>query len=492
MAARAALAQRLEARTAEALLVDDPMESLRWQFLLSRPRISALTSVVYYPSAVPADASERVAILASRRGIRIPEVLGALGATASVAQFGEERLYEDVRVPGRAYQLVPRAGWRVLGQPDSPPAAADGDLGTVWPEQRLAQSKADPLVLDLGAPRSVARLVLWPTALTDLIVPLEVAASLDAIAWDRLGVTPAEVAQPIFIAARRPLFRPRNGWLELVTAPRPARYLRIRPAEPGSIGVGMVGELFVYEAVDQPVQEGPDLDALLRVVRARGVTRLLADPVVSARVALVTKGAVATLPANGVLNSHGFSPPTHLFARLRLRETDAALVAAEDAGELLARFEAAGVPATSEPIGSAVLFQLAGPPVTSGRCRRLDWRVASETPEPDGRSARYVVEGRLPEAIRVATIRLEHPRVSTRYATILEVGLSDDGGTWRTVDGAHPVAEWAWAGRMLFTFSGGATELALGGRPGRAVRVGVRLPYRGEGAITSLCVRGST
>ncbi len=492
MAARAALAQRLEARTAEALLVDDPMESLRWQFLLSRPRISALMSEVYYPSAIPADASERVAILASRRGARIPEQLEAVGATASVVRFGEERLYEDVRVPGRAYRLLPRAEWRALGQPDSPPAAADGDLGTVWPAQRLAQSEADPLVLDLGAPRSVARLILWPTALTDVIVPLEVAASPDAITWDRLGVTPAEVAQPIFIAGRRPLFRPRNGWLELVTAPRSARYLRIRPAEPGSVGVGMVGELFVYEAVDQPVQEGPDVDALLRAIRARGVTRLLADPVVSARVTLVTKGAVATLPANGVLNSHGFSPPTHLYARLRLRETDAALVAAEDATELRERFEAAGVPVTSEPIGPAVLFQLAGPLVTSGRCRPLDWRVASETPEPDGRSARYVVEGRLPELTRLATIRLEHPRVSTRYAAILGVGLSDDGGTWRTVDGARPVAEWAWAGRTLFTFSGGATELALGERPGRAVRVEVWLPYRGEGAITSLCVRGST
>ena len=92
--------------------------------------------------------------------------------------------------------------------------------------------------------------------------------------------------------------------------------------------------------------------------------------------------------------------------------------------------------------------------------------MASETPEPDGRSARYVVEGRLPELARLATIRLEHPRVSTRYAAILGVGLSDDGRTWRAVDGVRPVPEWAWAGRTLFTFSGGASELALGGAAG--------------------------
>ncbi len=53
IAARAALGERLQARPAEALLVDDPMESLRWQFLLSRPRISALLSEVYYPAVAP-------------------------------------------------------------------------------------------------------------------------------------------------------------------------------------------------------------------------------------------------------------------------------------------------------------------------------------------------------------------------------------------------------------------------------------------------------
>jgi hypothetical protein len=372
-----------------------------------------------------------------------------------------------------------------------PSSVADGDLGTVWPARRLDRSEAGELVLDLGALRALSRLVLWPTALTDLIVPLEVAGSLDAVTWERLGVAPEQVGLPAFIAERRPVFRPRNGWLELDTAPQPVRYLRVRPAESGSIGVGMVGELFGYEAVDRPPAEDLDVDALVRVVQARGATRLLADPVVSARVSLATRGAVATVPANGALNSHGFSPPTYLFARLRLRETDAALVPAEDAGELRVRLAAAGVLATSEPIGPYVLFQPTGPAITSGRCRPTDWRVTAEVPEADGRSARYVVEGRLPEATRVATIRFEHPRVSARYAAILGVGLSDDGRTWRAVEGVRSVPEWAWAGRTLFTLSGGASELAVGGASGSAVRVEVRLPYRGEGAITSLCVRRS-
>src|SRR5262249_12826138 len=81
------------------------------------------------------------------------------------------------------------------------------------------------------------------------------------------------------------------------------------------------------------------------------------------------------------------------------------------------------------------------------------------------------------------------PRVSTRNVVILAIGVSEDGGAWRTVTDTHPVPEWAWAGRTLFTFSAGATELALGGPSGRAVRIEVHLPYRGPGGITSVCAR---
>ena len=491
MANREALAQHLHVRAPDALLVEAGRSSFLWQFLLDKVVVSEFMTDGYYPSALGADAAEHVAMLATRGDDRMWTQLDVLGATATATRFGQEWLYEDIRMPSRAYRLVSRTGWRSLGESAMPPSVADGDLGTVWPSRRLDRSEAGELVLDLGALRTLARLVLWPTALTDVIVPLEVAGSLDAVTWQRLGVTPARIAQPVFAVGQRPLFRPRNGWLELDTAPRLARYLRVRPVESGSIGVGMVGELFAYEALAQPPAETLDVDVLVRVLQTRGVTRLLADPVVSARVSLATRGTVATMPASRALNSHGFSPPPYLFARLRLRETDAALVPSEDAGEVAARLAAAGVPVTSEPMGPYVLFQPTGPLITSGRCRPTDWRVTAEVPEADGRSARYVVEGRLPEATRVATIRLEHPRVSTRHAAILGVGLSDDGRTWRPVEGVRPAPEWAWAGRTLFTFSGGASELVAAGASGSAVRVEVRLPYRGEGAITSLCVRRS-
>jgi len=489
IARREAFFGHLDAHPTEAVLTDNPYESLVLQFLRDRPIVSSMATEIYYPSALRADASARVSILAERYASPVESTLEALGASATVRQFGAWRFFEDVRVPARTFRLLPRTGWRVIGEPEVPPSVADGDLGTEWPARRLAESEATPLVVDMGATHAVARLVLWPTAPTDVLVPLEVAGSMDATTWERLGVTPAHVAEPAFAVRERPLFRPRNGWLELVISPRPVRYLRVRPVDAGSIGVGMVGELFAYEAADQPRDPGPDVDALLQRLRARGVTRLLADPVASARVALATKVAITTVPANGVLNNHGLAPPTLFYARLRLRKRDAALVPAEDAEELRQRLQAAAVPVTTEAVGSFVLFQPAGPVVTGARCRSAEWRVTRETPEADGRSARYVVEGRLRAHTRLAGIRLEHPRVSSRYTTILAIEASDDGGAWRPIVDFRPVPEWVWVGRTLFTFASGASDLAVGGVSARALRVEVRLPFRGEGAITSLCVR---
>ena len=91
--------------------------------------------------------------------------------------------------------------------------------------------------------------------------------------------------------------------------------------------------------------------------------------------------------------------------------------------------------------------------------------------------------------MRVAAIRLQHPLVSSHDTALLALEVSEDEGTWRPVSDVRSVPEWAWAGRTLFTFASGASEIALAGVPARAVRLEVRLPFRGEGAITSLCVR---
>src|SRR5207342_3163192 len=110
--------------------------------------VSSMTTEIYYPSALRSDASPRVSMLAERDAALVESKLRTLGASATMSQFGAWRFFDDVRVPARAFRLLPRAGWRVVGEPGMPPSVADGDLGTEWPARRLAESEAVPLVVD--------------------------------------------------------------------------------------------------------------------------------------------------------------------------------------------------------------------------------------------------------------------------------------------------------------------------------------------------------
>ena len=158
------------------------------------------------------------------------------------------------------------------------------------------------------------------------------------------------------------------------------------------------------------------------------------------------------------------------------------------------RFTTAALPVTSEALGPFVLFQPVGPlrhvgPVPLGRLAgdggdaRRRTAAARGTPSRDASRPPCVSSG------SVWSTR-EYPAGTRRFSG---VGVSDDGGGVAPgLRRARPVPEWAWAGRTLFTFSSGASELAVGGVSARAVRVEVRLPFRGEGAITSLCVRAES
>lgn len=68
--------------------------------------------------------------------------------------------------------------------------------------------------------------------------------------------------------------------------------------------------------------------------------------------------------------------------------------------------------------------------------------------------------------------------------------MSEDGRTWRPVAGVRRLAEWGWAGRTLFRFSGSAQELLLPPTPAREVRVELRLPFGPERGITGVRAPG--
>jgi 4-amino-4-deoxy-L-arabinose transferase-like glycosyltransferase len=485
-AALEAVRQSLSTRPVDALYVDDSLQALVWAFLLDHPIVSALDSEIYLPSAEAADAAERIAILA--RGGEAASSLAALGATWRVTPIGGGRLYEDVRVPARGYRLVPRHGWRVPDDPAAPAAIADGDLATAWPAIEHARGSADALVVDLGRRYDVARVIFWPSVPTSYVFPLRLSGREEGGPWESLGVTPVVSRQPAFVAMGRPVFRPRNGWLEVAVSPRRLRYLRLEPTEPVGEAPWGITELRVYEETLEPPAAPTRVDGgdgLVARLRAQGVSRLLADPVASARVARATQGAVATLVANGVVDNHGAAPPAWLARPVRLRAHDGLLVPVEDAPELQERLEAAGLELFTEPLGAHVLFRVLKPFASTAPCQRPSRRAAAMDA---GGGDRVVLEADLPEEALVSGLKFRHP-VPAPELSILEVTLSRDGRTWQSADGGRTVPDWAWAGRTLFAVSDGAMELVFGSAPARHVRVAVT--RAGSASLAVLCVRGT-
>ena len=112
------------------------MGALVWAFLLDRPTVSALTTDIYVPTALAADAAQRIDILAGGFAKEVESSLQGIGATSRRTDIFGWRLFEDIQVPSRAYRMVPRSGWRVEGDSRVPGAVADGDLATAWPPPR--------------------------------------------------------------------------------------------------------------------------------------------------------------------------------------------------------------------------------------------------------------------------------------------------------------------------------------------------------------------
>jgi hypothetical protein len=485
-AARVAVAERLAARPVDALYVDDTLRALVWAFLLDRPTVSAVDTEIYVPSAGAADAAERLAIL-GRGGIAAD--LALLGATSRSTPLPGWQLYEDIRVPARGYRLVPRDGWRLPDDPARPAVVADGDLVTAWPRPGQRIGPSEGLVVDLESLRQVARVIFWPSMPTWRVFPLRLAGSEDGTRWEALGVVPAVPRQPAFTASGRPVFRPRNGWLEVAIEPRPLRYLRLEPAERVRQAPWGIAELQVYEeASEAPTGSGEPagIEHLLARLRTHGTDRLLADPVISARVARGSEGRVATLVANGVVDNHGAAPPPWLASHVQLRARDALLVPAEEAPALRERLEGAGAEFLAESLGSHVLVRVLAPLGSTAPCRPLRRRAV--THEPGGAADRVVLEASLEGETMVSGVSLRHPRDAGRTLRVLEVTLSGPGKTWEPAARARAVPGWGWAGRTLFKSSDGVTEIVLDSSPARAVRVTV--VGAGSTDLAVRCVRG--
>ena len=476
----------LAARPVEALYVDDSMGALVWAFLLDRPTVSALTTDIYVPTALAADAAQRIDILAGGFAKEVESSLRGIGATSRRTDIFGWRLFEDIQVPARAYRMVPRSGWRVEGDSRVPGAVADGDLATAWPPPQPDEPR-DAVVVDLGRSYEVARLIFWPSVRTSDVFPLRLSGSADGTRWDTLGTVPRIPRQPAFAASGRPVFRPRNGWLELVVSPRRLRYVRVEPDEPVGNAPWGVAELQIYQIEDSVPPAPLRVEALVEWLAEHEIERLLADPVASARVDRATGSAVSTLVANGVVDNHGAAPPDWLARPLRLRAGDALLVPLEDAPELRERLEAARTRFLAEPLGGQALIRIVAPLPSPAPCLRPTGRAASRAPVGAGSAPRSQLEAGLEEEALVSGIRLWHP--TPPGPTAAQVTVSRDGRTWTPAEGGRLVPAWGWAGRTLFAVWDPLLEVVLDPTPARYVRVVVNSDAED---LRVLCIRGDT
>ena len=486
-AARGVILERLTSRSVEALYVEDTGGAIFWAFLLDRPTVSAVTSHVYVPNAVAADAAERIDLLAAVRVADTTAGLAAVGATWAMRSIDGWRLFEDVGTPARRYRMVPRSGWRATGDPHVPASVADGDLVTAWP-RRGGDEPLAPFVVDLERSRAISRIVFWPSLPTTDVFPLRVSGSEDGHRWEPLGTVPALARQPMFAASGRPVFRSRNGWLELVVAPRPLRYLRVEPAEWVGNAPWGVAELQVYEAADEAPPSAVSVDALVERLRAQGIDRLLADPVASARVARATRGGVSTLAANGVVDNHGAAPPEWLAQPIRLRARDGMLVPIEDVPEVRERLDAAGARYVVEPLGDHALLRVLAPFASSAPCRPPAHRAVLREPAAHASEPHVTVEAALRDETLVSGVRLWRVPGPSSSPPVVEATVSRDGRAWQPTDGARAVPKWGWAGRTLFATSDDLVEVAFEPVPARHVRVVMK--SRAE-EPRLLCVRGT-
>jgi hypothetical protein len=367
---------------------------------------------------------------------------------------------------------------------------ADGDLATGWPPPEGAHGPVAQVVVDLGAVYALGRLVWWPTTAPEATLRIDLATSADGARWEPVGSLPGR--RPAFVAGGRPFFRPRDGWLEARFPPRRVRYLRFARPDPDPAPWGIAEVLAYEDAGPAPAADvGLDPAGLAGRLQARGLTRLLADPGISARVALATGGGIRTLTANAFLDSHGrYLPPARLAEPVRLGPTDALLVPDEDAADLGDRLHADGLAFREEPAGRHRLLYGLTPVASTTKCRPTTWAVTRVARGAEGSGSRYTLEATLREAGRLVGLRLDHAAGLARALPLPVVTASADGRRWRPLTGIRRLAEWGWAGRTLFKFSGPSEELVLPPTPARQVRVDGWLPD-GGGAVTNVCARAA-
>jgi hypothetical protein len=233
---------------------------------------------------VDAAPPDQVAIVTHKKlGNPYPETMAAmlklLGGSSKRAEIGDYVFWYDFKEPSEPLTPLSAASWRITSTQGQNQLEwlRDRDVLTSW---SILQLPGDNLCIDLGHPKSIARISLLP-GFFGIGLPngLKVETSLDGKKWDRLSELGAnDMMGGLCWYRGRPRLE-QNSRLQISFVPHKARYVRLAnlalPDAPKSLWT--IAELFIYETAGSP--EGPSKEAQQNFHQAdRALDRWMNDP----------------------------------------------------------------------------------------------------------------------------------------------------------------------------------------------------------------------
>lgn len=269
------LLSHLESLGLHEIYVADYWQSARWmfdageRFTFATPFIDRRSE---YLDAV--DGSPRPAFLFDddEQARAFESTLRLGGARYSKVALEGNLLYWNVlAAAGRGAEIPIVAATASTNSTDAM-LASDRDAATRW-ESLAPQRRGMWFQVDLGAPRDVSEISLWPRSRNEMPRGLRVEVSLDGVGWNTVDQAHA-LWNPLSWGQGRPL-PALDGWVVARFAETRCRWIRL---------VTLGGDEDDW-GIAEIIVRGPPLDApALSEIPPRGNGALFADPVIAARI----------------------------------------------------------------------------------------------------------------------------------------------------------------------------------------------------------------
>lgn len=470
--------------------------SIYWTFLSKESTIFADTYQENYPPyAAMVDGSDRAAWMANGPMPEFEAVLRAMGVSYRLIQGPGRWFYHDFHLPPFTYAELQPDGWLATAshRPERAQHAVDRDAGTRW-ETGIPQAPGMFFQVDLGMPFPVAMLAWLPGRFEDVPGGFDIHLSPDGTNWVRSASVPSYQGL-IYWGGTHPIGRVRRGRVEVRFPPLEARYVRItqtadRPEDPHW---WTIRELFVFTGTPGLPAEATPVDPLVQALLDRGLTEVVADNGLSARLALASRGRLRVLPANLFTDFYGSSLPDPGILDRFLPTPRTAIVlplSRSDAASVEADLRQAGFRHSSQDVsGHRIFSRFEREPLPGRPLSRDGWKLSASHAEAeldhlvDGRhSSRWSsgtpqapgiwLQVELPRAQTVSAISLDQATSLHDYPRGVQIFASEDGFRWIPVRAsAIGSGVLRWAGTHLLRDGLETLTLSFPPRPVKVLRL---------------------